>query len=84
MTVKYQDYKKFEGRSTIKFGEIVEDPKHRRLHRLPRRRTSQFTRYARRASPATTVEPSFAGHGDHPPGARRFHFVLHLHRFHHH
>jgi hypothetical protein len=27
MTVKYQDYKKFEGRSTIKFGDVVEDPK---------------------------------------------------------
>jgi hypothetical protein len=27
MTVKYQDYKRYEGRSTIKFGDIVEDPK---------------------------------------------------------
>jgi hypothetical protein len=27
MTVKYQDYKKYEGRSTIKFGDVVEDPK---------------------------------------------------------
>ena len=27
MTVKYQDYKKYEGRSTIKFGDVVEDGK---------------------------------------------------------
>jgi hypothetical protein len=27
MTVKYQDYKKFEGRSTIKYGDVVEDEK---------------------------------------------------------
>ena len=27
MTVKYQDYKKYEGRSTIKFGDVVEEPK---------------------------------------------------------
>ena len=27
MTVKYEDYKKFEGRSTIKFGEVVEENK---------------------------------------------------------
>jgi hypothetical protein len=26
MTVKYEDYKKYEGRSVIKFGEVVEDP----------------------------------------------------------
>ena len=26
MTVKYQDYKKYEGRSTIKFGDVVENP----------------------------------------------------------
>jgi len=25
MTVKYQDYKRYEGRSTIKFGEVVDD-----------------------------------------------------------
>jgi hypothetical protein len=25
MTVKYEDYKRYEGRSTIKFGEVVED-----------------------------------------------------------
>jgi hypothetical protein len=25
MTVRYQDYKRYEGRSTIKFGEVVED-----------------------------------------------------------
>jgi hypothetical protein len=27
MVVKYQDYKKYEGRSTIKFGDVVEDGK---------------------------------------------------------
>ncbi len=27
MTVKYQDYKKYEGKSTIHYGEVVEDPK---------------------------------------------------------
>ncbi len=27
MVVKYQDYKKYEGRSTIKFGEVVDDNK---------------------------------------------------------
>ena len=27
MTVKYQDYKRYEGRSTIKFGDIVDDSK---------------------------------------------------------
>ena len=27
MTVKYQDYKKYEGRSTIKYGDVVEDSK---------------------------------------------------------
>ena len=27
MTVKYQDYKKYEGRSTIKFGDVVDDGK---------------------------------------------------------
>ena len=27
MVVKYQDYKKYEGRSTIKFGEVVDDSK---------------------------------------------------------
>jgi hypothetical protein len=27
MTVKYQDYKRYEGRSTIKFGDVVEDSK---------------------------------------------------------
>ena len=27
MTVKYQDYKKYEGRSTIKFGDVVDDSK---------------------------------------------------------
>jgi len=27
MTVKYQDYKKYEGRSTIKFGDVVDDAK---------------------------------------------------------
>lgn len=27
MTVKYEDYKRFEGKSTIKFGEVVEEPK---------------------------------------------------------
>jgi len=27
MTVKYQDYKHYEGRSTIKFGDVVEDKK---------------------------------------------------------
>jgi hypothetical protein len=27
MTVRYQDYKKYEGRSTIKYGDIVENPK---------------------------------------------------------
>ena len=27
MTVRYQDYKKYEGRSTIKFGDVVEDGK---------------------------------------------------------
>ena len=27
MTVKYEDYKKFEGRSTIKFGEVVDENK---------------------------------------------------------
>ena len=26
MVVKYQDYKRYEGRSTIKFGEVVDDP----------------------------------------------------------
>jgi len=26
MTVKYQDYKKYEGKSTIKYGEVVENP----------------------------------------------------------
>jgi hypothetical protein len=26
MTVKYQDYKKYEGRSTIKYGDVVEPP----------------------------------------------------------
>jgi hypothetical protein len=25
MTVKYENYKKFEGRSTIKFGDVVDD-----------------------------------------------------------
>ena len=25
MTVKYQDYKRFEGRSTIKYGDVVDD-----------------------------------------------------------
>ncbi len=29
MTVKYQDYKKYEGRSTIKFGDVVDDDKGR-------------------------------------------------------
>ena len=27
MTVKYQDYKKYEGKSTIKYGDVVENPK---------------------------------------------------------
>jgi hypothetical protein len=27
MTVRYQDYKKYEGRSTIKFGDVVEEGK---------------------------------------------------------
>ena len=27
MTVKYQDYKKYEGRSTIKYGDVVDNPK---------------------------------------------------------
>jgi hypothetical protein len=27
MVVKYQDYKKYEGRSTIKFGDVVDDGK---------------------------------------------------------
>jgi hypothetical protein len=27
MTVKYEDYKRYEGRSTIKFGEVVDDAK---------------------------------------------------------
>ena len=27
MVVKYQDYKRYEGRSTIKFGDVVEDGK---------------------------------------------------------
>jgi hypothetical protein len=27
MTVKYEDYKRYEGRSTIKFGEVVDDKK---------------------------------------------------------
>jgi hypothetical protein len=27
MVVKYQDYKKYEGRSTIKFGDVVDDSK---------------------------------------------------------
>jgi len=26
MTVKYQDYKKFEGKSTITYGKTVDDP----------------------------------------------------------
>jgi len=25
MTVKYQDYKKYEGKSTIKYGDVVEN-----------------------------------------------------------
>ena len=25
MTVRYQDYKRYEGRSTIKYGEVVND-----------------------------------------------------------
>jgi hypothetical protein len=25
MTVKYEDYKRFEGKSTIKFGDVVDD-----------------------------------------------------------
>ena len=25
MTVKYQDYKQYEGRSTIKYGDVVDD-----------------------------------------------------------
>jgi len=25
MTVKYENYKKFEGRSTIKFGDVVDE-----------------------------------------------------------
>jgi len=25
MTVKYEDYKRFEGQATIKFGEVVDD-----------------------------------------------------------
>ena len=25
MTVKYQDYKKYEGRSTIKYGDVVDE-----------------------------------------------------------
>ena len=25
MTVKYQDYKRFEGKSTITFGDVVDD-----------------------------------------------------------
>jgi len=25
MTVKYENYKKFEGRSTIKFGDVIDD-----------------------------------------------------------
>jgi hypothetical protein len=25
MVVKYQDYKRYEGKSTIKFGDVVED-----------------------------------------------------------
>jgi hypothetical protein len=24
--VKYQDYKRFEGRSTIRYGDVVDDP----------------------------------------------------------
>jgi hypothetical protein len=27
MTVKYQDYKRYEGKSTIKYGDVVENPK---------------------------------------------------------
>jgi hypothetical protein len=27
MTVKYQDYKKYEGKSTIRYGEVVDDNK---------------------------------------------------------
>ena len=27
MVVKYQDYKRYEGRSTIKFGDVVDDSK---------------------------------------------------------
>jgi hypothetical protein len=27
MTVRYQDYKKYEGKSTIKYGDVVENPK---------------------------------------------------------
>jgi len=27
MTVKYQDYKRYEGKSTIKYGDVVDDPK---------------------------------------------------------
>jgi len=27
MRVKYENYKRFEGQSSIKFGEVVEDPK---------------------------------------------------------
>ena len=27
MTVKYENYKKFEGKSTIKYGDVVENPK---------------------------------------------------------
>jgi hypothetical protein len=27
MTVKYQDYKKYEGKSSIRFGSVVDDKK---------------------------------------------------------
>jgi hypothetical protein len=27
MTVKYQDYKKYEGRSSIKYGDVVDESK---------------------------------------------------------
>ena len=57
MTVKYQDYKKYEGRSTIKFGDVVDDGKPRRRPRKSSRRIMRV-----RAWPGTIVFWATDGH----------------------
>ena len=64
MTVKYQDYKKYEGKSTIRYGDVVEDktnPPDKKNTAREEEMEKAGSSSARRGSDGRAIEPYRAG-----------------------